>query len=154
MSHERQEHVSDKPFNAAPKAADTETTVWHAFQRSRQHYGSMPFLHIPEHCGGGPVDLTYDEMGTAVEATMEVYRRAGYGPGHHVALWLDSRGSFYLHWLTLNALGATVVPLGAELSVAEARLLLLRADIDLLVHLHERRSTAQEATGHLGDGLT
>jgi acyl-CoA synthetase (AMP-forming)/AMP-acid ligase II len=148
------EDVSDKPFRAAPTAADTETTVWDAFQRSRQHCGSMPFLHIPEHCGGGPVDLTYEEMGTAVEATMEVYRRAGYGPGHHVALWLDSRDSFYLHWLTLNALGATVVPLGAELSVAEARLLLLRADIDLLVHLPERSSTAREATAHVGDGLT
>jgi len=155
MSHARQDQVSDKLFSAAPRATDPATTVWDAFQCTRQQYGSMPFLHIPAYCSGGPVDLTYDEMGTAVEATMEVYRRAGYGPGHHVALWLDNRGSFYLHWLTLNALGATVVPLGAELSVAEARLLLLRADIDLLVHLHDRRSTAQEAaTAEAGDGLS
>jgi acyl-CoA synthetase (AMP-forming)/AMP-acid ligase II len=134
-------------------AADSETSIWDAFQGTREQYGNMPFLHIPEHCAGGLVDMTYEQMGTAVETTIEVYRRAGYGPGHHAALWLDNRGSFYLHWLALNALGATVVPLAAELSVAEARLLLSRADIDLLVHLPERRRLAQEATADVGKGL-
>ena len=120
-------------------------SIWEAFQLTRRHYGTQPFLHIPAHCSGGPVNLTYEEAGAAVAATQATYRRAGYGAGHHVALWLDNRATFYIHWLALNSLGATIVPLATESTLTEVRQLLIRADIDLLVHVPDRACAATQA---------
>ena len=45
--------------------------------------------------------------------------QAGYGHGHRVGLLLENRPAFFTHWLALNALGASVVPINAELQSAE-----------------------------------
>ncbi len=132
-------------------AFDDETTVYEAFAQTRDRWGGRPFLHIPAHCAGGQVDVTYEQAAEAITRIAAVYRRAGYGPGHHIALWLDNRADFYLHWLALNAIGATLIPLGAELTPEEAGDLLQRADVDLLIHLPERRDAADRAARRVGD---
>jgi acyl-CoA synthetase (AMP-forming)/AMP-acid ligase II len=123
-----------------------EASVYEAFEGTRRRSGARPFLHIPAHCGGGLVDLTYEQAGCAIERTIVGYRRAGYGPGYHVALLLDNRAEFYIHWLALNAIGAGVVPIGASLTAQEARYLLQHGDVDLVVHLPEFQAAAERAT--------
>jgi acyl-CoA synthetase (AMP-forming)/AMP-acid ligase II len=122
-----------------------DASVHEAFQRARGQHGDRPFLHVPAHCAGGLVDLTYEQAGTRIESIIAGYRHAGYGKGHHVALLLDSRADFYLHWLALNAIGATIVPLGADLAPEESSHVLQHGDVDLLVHLPERYVTAEHA---------
>ena len=46
-------------------------------------------------------------------------RAAGYGHGHRVGLLLENRPAFLFHWLALNALGVSVVPINAEMRSAE-----------------------------------
>lgn len=131
--------------SGAPREQADEVSVHGAFERTRRRCGARPFLHIPAHCAGGLVDLTYEEAGVAVERTIAGYRQAGYGRGHHVALLLDNRAEFYIHWLALNAIGATIIPIGAGLTPQEAAFLLQHGDADLLVHLPERRLAAEDA---------
>jgi acyl-CoA synthetase (AMP-forming)/AMP-acid ligase II len=132
--------------------SDDETTVYEAFIRAQERYGERPFLHIPAHCSGGPAELTYAQAAERVARLATVYREAGYGAGHHIATWLDNRADCYLHWLAVNAIGATFIPFGAESTLEEASYLLQRADVDLLVHLPERSGGAQHAVRSL-DGL-
>ena len=136
--------VSHPPKGVMSSGAD-EVSVYGAFERTRRRCGARPFLHIPAHCAGGLVDLTYEEAGVAIERTIAGYRQAGYGRGHHVALLLDNRAEFYIHWLALNAIGATIIPIGAGLTPQEADFLLQHGDADLLVHLPERRLAAEDA---------
>jgi acyl-CoA synthetase (AMP-forming)/AMP-acid ligase II len=121
------------------------SSVHEAFERTRSRWGDRPFLHIPAQCAGGPADLTYEQAGAAVERSIDGYRRSGYGCGHHVGLLLDNRAEFFVHFLALNAIGATVIPLSSELAPDEAAFLLGFADVDLLVHLPERRQFAERA---------
>jgi len=129
---------------------DDTTSLFDAFEETRRRHGDRPFLHIPAHCAGGLVDLTYAQVGEAVERTVSSYRDAGYGAGHHVALLLDNRADFYIHLLALNAIGATVIPLGAELAEQEAGYVLQHGDADLLVHLPERQAAAERAARPIG----
>ncbi len=127
-----------------------EAGVYEAFEGTRRRGGARPFLHIPAHCSGGLVDLTYEQAGCAIERTVTGYRQAGYGPGHHVALLLDNRAEFYIHWIALNAIGACVVPIGTSLTAQEAGYLLQHGDVDLVVHLPELQAAAERATHPLG----
>src|SRR5262249_10413500 len=90
-------------------------------------------------------DLTYDQAHAAVLRVVDAYRHSGYGRGHHIALWLDNRAEFHLHRLAINAIGATLVPLGADLALEELLYFLQHADVDLLIHLPERENLAGQA---------
>lgn len=131
-----------------------EASVHDAFDSTRRRCRDRPFLHIPAHCAGGRVDLSYEEAGVAVERAIVGYRQAGYGPGHHVGLLLGNRAEFYIHWLALNAIGAAVVPIGSSLTAQEASYLLQHGDVDLLVHLPEFHAAAERATHSVGSPAT
>ena len=95
--------------------SDTETTVHEAFERMRRLIPTNPFLHIPAGGASDVLELTYEQARSAVDAIIGAYRQAGFGRHHHVALVLESRADFYLHWLALNQIGATLVPIGSDL---------------------------------------
>ena len=125
--------------------ADTEATVHEAFASMRRLIPGNPFIHIPAVCPGGPQELTYEQTGTAVDRIARLYRDSGYGRGHHIALLLESRTDSYLHWLAVNCIGATLVPIGSDLVDAEISLLLEHGDVDLLVCLPARLPAAMRA---------
>jgi acyl-CoA synthetase (AMP-forming)/AMP-acid ligase II len=127
--------------------SDTDTTVHQAFERQRRTIPDHPFIHAPT--AAGSQDLTYAEAGSEVDNIVEWYRDAGYGAGHHIALLLESRPEFYLHWLALNAIGATLVPIGSDLVREEIRQVLELGDVDLLVCLPSRLANAQSSTSGL-----
>src|SRR5256885_6375584 len=54
---------------------------------------------------------TYGEVASITERLAARYREAGYGPGHRVALLLENRPEHFFHWLALNAVRASQVPL-------------------------------------------
>ena len=61
------------------------------------------------------------------------YREAGYGVGHRVGLMLENRPDFFFHWFALNGLGASVVPLNADLRPAELDYLMRHSELCLAV---------------------
>jgi acyl-CoA synthetase (AMP-forming)/AMP-acid ligase II len=111
--------------------------VAEAFRASVAAWGKRPFLHIlpstAQAYGEAPLELSYAEAGAAMEALAAIYHDADYGPGHRVGLMLDNRPSFFLHWLALNACGASVVPLNPDLRPAELDYLVAHSGLVLAV---------------------
>ena len=76
---------------------------------------------------------SYGEMRREVSDIRARFADAGYGAGHRVALLLENRPEFFSHWLALNALGVSIVPINPDLRPAELDYQLDMADVDLIV---------------------
>ena len=85
-----------------------------------------------------------------VAALKSAYEAAGYGHGHRVALLLENRPAFLFHWLALNALGCSVVPLHADLRAAELEYLLGHSESALAVALGGRVGDLKDAARAAG----
>src|ERR1700722_21016072 len=98
---------------------------------------SRDFLHVPAAACRGYADtaltLTYGEARARIDALAARLRAAGYGPGHRVALALDNRPEFFLYFLALAKVQASIVPLNAAMSVKELAYVIGHADVVLAV---------------------
>lgn len=101
----------------------TFDTVYAAFNASVIRWADRPFLHIPLVAASAysavPIDLTYAEAASLVSELSNKYPDHGLKVGHRVAMMLDNRADFILHYLAFNSLGVSVVPLNGEASVGE-----------------------------------
>lgn len=126
-------------------------TVWQAFADTAARFADAPFLHIPRQAtqayGGKPVDLTYAAAVHGVDDLARRYGAAGYGAGHRVALVLENRAEFFLHFLALNRVGAGAVPVNAEFSATEMRYVITHSDASLVVSLPEHVGRVREVLG-------
>lgn len=108
------------------------STVYAAFAESAKRSPNVAFICVPDSRNGGWREVTYGEAQQAVSARQDLYRRAGYGHGHSVAILLD-KAEFVLHFLALNALGCVVVPLNPDLKAGELRHQLVHADCEAVI---------------------
>jgi acyl-CoA synthetase (AMP-forming)/AMP-acid ligase II len=86
-------------------------SVFAAFERTAQRHGRKPFLDPP--------GLRYADCLGKVRELAALYGARGYGHGDRVALKLGNRPEFFLHFLALNSLGASIVPLNPDYRKAE-----------------------------------
>ena len=98
-------------------------TVYAAFERTAQRHGAKPFLH----------GTSYRESLQQIREIAARYRTQGYGAGHRVALLLPSGPDFLLHFLALNSLGASIVPLNPEYREAERAYILGHSEAGLVL---------------------
>ena len=114
-------------------------SVYDIFRTAAERHADGAFLHIPAQANAGyadgPIELTYGEADEQVARLRENYRRAGYGSGHRVALMLQNRPEFFLHWFALNGLGVCVVPVNHEMAVEEQAWIIDHSEACLLLHL-------------------
>lgn len=110
----------------------TADTVFGAFEQTARAHGAKPFLHVP-----GSPELTYREALGQVGAIAARYRARGWGAGHRVALLLENRPEFLLHFLALNAVRASVVPLNPDSRAAELEYVLGHSEAALVVTFPE-----------------
>src|SRR5512145_776807 len=93
-------------------------TVFEAFAETAQTAPGNVFLCAPPAPGRayhpGGVELTFGQTRQAVLALRDAYASAGYGHGHRVALLLDNRPEFFFHYLALNGLGVSIVPINPD----------------------------------------
>lgn len=94
--------------------------------------------------------ITYGGFHAEVAALSETYSAAGYGPGQRVGLLLENRPEFFRHWMALNAVGVSIVPINPDLKADEIAFQLRMASPDLVVALPER-SAALHASGYARD---
>jgi acyl-CoA synthetase (AMP-forming)/AMP-acid ligase II len=94
----------------------------------------------PEGC-----EWTYSEVAQKVEVVRRGYAGAGYGPGHRIGLLLDSRPEIVWHWLALNSLGASIVPLNPDYRAPELQYVLTHAEVDAVVVLPPRLAELERA---------
>jgi len=115
----------------------TAETVFDAFVATARAAPDNVFLCAPPAPGRAyhpdGVEFTYAQTLEAVLALREVYAAAGYGHGHRVALLLENRPEFFFHYLALNALGTSIVPVNPDYRHDEMLYQMDHSEADLAV---------------------
>ena len=113
-----------------------------AFAAAAGRRPDAPFLLAPASAGlaYAPEGFTiaYGAFKTDVDRLRAEYAAAGYGRGARVALLLENRPVFFLHWLALNALGVSIVPINPDVRPDELSFQLDLSQADLLVATPDR----------------
>ncbi|HEY3068655.1 MAG TPA: AMP-binding protein [Methylomirabilota bacterium] len=118
------------------------STVFDAFAATADANPDLAFLCVPPapertyHADG--VEFTYAQTRAEVLKCRRMYEEAGYGHGHRVALLLQNRPEFFFHYLALNALGCSVVPINPDYRHDEMRYQMEHSEADLAVVLTSR----------------
>jgi acyl-CoA synthetase (AMP-forming)/AMP-acid ligase II len=132
-------------------AAAKPNSMYEAFVATTARFGDRPFLNVlPETAttyGIAAGEITYREMLDAVQALAELYAAQGYGQGQRVGLLLQNRPEFYRHWLALNALGVSVVPINPDLRASELEYVVAHSEMAAAVAIPERMDDLRKATG-------
>lgn len=92
-------------------------------------HAAKPFLAMPS----WKVELTYMQALERAASAAARYRALGYGPGHRIALQLENRPEFLLHFLALNSLGVSVLPLNPEYRESELRYILEHSEASAVI---------------------
>ncbi len=128
--------------------------VYSFFAGTARMFPARPFFNVlPETAalyGIVSGDLSYRDATCAIEKLYSAYRDAGYGKGHRVGLLLENRPAFLLHWLALNRLGVSIVPINPDLRAAELTYLVEHSEMNLAVVLEARRQDVVAAGAACG----
>src|SRR3954467_3550403 len=117
-------------------------TVYQAFSATAAVAGDHVFLCAPPgadrayHPEG--VEFTYAATRGEVEHLRSAYASAGFGHGHRVALLLENRPEFFFHYLALNALGCSIVPINPDYRHDELLYHMEHSEADLAVSIAAR----------------
>ena len=133
------------------------STVYKIFCDGAARYPDQDFLHIPQaaarHYSASAIDLSYHQALTAVEQLRSQYLQAGYHSGHRVALLLQNRPEFLLHWFALNSLGASVVPINDEMAAEEQAYIINHSEAGVVLHLPDLGEQVESLKPLLGPAL-
>ncbi|WP_349368336.1 AMP-binding protein [Salinarimonas sp.] len=132
-------------------------TVHARFLDAAARFPERPFLNVlPETAAAYGIEageIAYADARARVEALRAAYAAAGWGAGHRVGLLLLNRPDFLLHWLALNALGASVVPINPDLRAAEQEYMIGHSEMDLAVAVPARAGELVAAAEAIGRSL-
>jgi acyl-CoA synthetase (AMP-forming)/AMP-acid ligase II len=114
-------------------AALSSATVAAAFDASVARYPEHDFLQVlPETAaafGLAARTWSYAEAATEVARLRAGYAAGGYGHGHRAGLLLLNRPEFLLHFIALNGLGVSVVPISPDWRSTELEYLIDHSEI-------------------------
>ncbi|MGB6308927.1 MAG: AMP-binding protein [Steroidobacteraceae bacterium] len=121
-------------------AADSgNQSISEVFEAAAAKHTSRDFLHVPAEASrdyaDGALTISYGEALAQVEVLASRLQAAGYGAGHRLAVALDNRAEFFLYFLALAKLRASIVPLNPAMSAAELAYVIGHADASLAVTL-------------------
>jgi crotonobetaine/carnitine-CoA ligase len=125
------------------------STVAQTFAATAAASGQHPFLIVPArldrdwHPEGQ--EIAYAAAAEAIARLRACYAAAGYGLGQRVALLLESRPEFFLHYVALNGLGAGIVPINPDYRQDEIAYLLDHSEAELAVVLPHRIADVRAA---------
>lgn len=129
----------------------TMYTVFSTFAATSDAAAFKPFLCVPARPDRAyfpdGVELSYGTIARQVCALRDLYRAAGFGHGHRACLLLENRPDFIVHWLALNGLGASIVPINPAYRAAEIAYLITHAEPDLIVTLADQKELQKALTG-------
>ncbi|MET3515088.1 acyl-CoA synthetase (AMP-forming)/AMP-acid ligase II [Pseudacidovorax sp. 1753] len=129
-------------------------TVYERFREGAQRRGDADFLYVEavtaRTYGIAAGATSWTCALAAVERLRAAYAAAGYGNGHRVGLLMENRPDSLLHWLALNALGVSTVPINLEMRAAELEYLVGHSEIVLAVVLPERLDAMRAAAKAAG----
>jgi crotonobetaine/carnitine-CoA ligase len=107
-------------------------SLFAAFYAVRARVPELSFLAEAATAGGR--QCSFEAVGAAVDARAGRYRAAGWGERHRVALGVGDHPRHFMHFLALNSLGVSIVPLNPDHLAAELRFVLQHARVGLAVY--------------------
>ncbi len=117
-------------------------TVYEAFEHTARTHPDLPFLCVPARSDRAwlpdGATFSYGQVLRDVQALRGHYARAGYHAGLRVATLLESRPEFFVHYLALNALGVSLVPVNPDYRHDELLYQMTHSDACLVVCLPDR----------------
>lgn len=133
---------------------DHTQSVSDVFAAACARFGDRPMLNIlpgtAQIYGITAGEITYAQAAARVTQWADALTAAGYGAGMRVALLLENRPDFFLIWLALNRLEASVVPINPDLRAAELEYLIGHAEPALIVSIPSRIVELQAAADAAG----
>lgn len=120
-----------------------DITIGEFWASAVTRWSDRPFLAVPPNPDRSYLragyEIAYGEADSEIRRLIEMYRSAGYGLGHRVAMLLENRPEHVLHRLALNSLGASIVPINPDYRPAETAYLLEHSEPALILTLGSRR---------------
>ncbi|MEH6526892.1 MAG: AMP-binding protein [Sneathiella sp.] len=117
-------------------------TVYGSFCETVKSFPENIFLCAPAYNNRAyhpeGMEILYAAASVEVERLKNVYRRSGYGSGHRIAYLLENRPEYLLHFLALNALGISVVPINPDYLHEEMLYQMDHSEADLIVTIASR----------------
>lgn len=119
------------------------------FFEAARRYADRPFLHIPSDTravyGLSTAGYTYEEARSAIEDLVQAYEGQGCGPGRRIGLALENRPDFFLHFLAVNKLGASALPLNCAMTPEELAFQISHSECELIVSTLAHRARLARA---------
>lgn len=129
-------------------------TVYDRFHQQAERCGGADFLYVEAVTAASyqiaPGPISWSSAARTVAQLRDAYAAAGYGHGHRVGLLMENRPAYLCHWLALNGLGVSVVPINVEMRAAELEYLIGHSEIALAVVLPERAEAIRAAARAAG----
>ncbi|MFK7996186.1 MAG: AMP-binding protein [Granulosicoccus sp.] len=134
--------------------AENICTVYEAFEACARKYPARPVLNVlpgtAEVYAIEPGEITYGDALSDINALATAFQTAGYTAGMRVALLLENRPEFFINWLALNKIGASVVPVNPDLRVSELEYLIGHSEPALIIAIETRHRELNEAVKTAG----
>lgn len=132
-------------------------TVRAAFDASAVEHAARAFLCVTpataEAYGISAGEIGYAQAAAEIARLAAAYGRAGFGHGHRAGLLLENRPDFLLHWIALNGLGISAVPINAEFRAAELDYLVAHSEMALAIAPSGRHADLEAAADRAGRPL-
>jgi acyl-coenzyme A synthetase/AMP-(fatty) acid ligase len=132
-------------------------TVYDLFAVTAARFADRPFLAVEPHTAQAydidAGEITYRAAKETVDALVDLYRGASYGHGQRVGIALQNRPDHFLHFLALNALGVSVVPLDIGQPATDLAFAIGHSDLVLVVTVPSARAHLADAVANSGKPL-
>lgn len=129
-------------------------TLWDALHAVAGDEPGLPCIIVPaqasRHYHPDGLEWTYGQVAVMTQQLITQYAARGWGRGHRVALLLENRPEFMLHFLALNALGAWVVPVNPDYRQDDLLHLFGHAEPDLVISVQHRCLLLEKVADLLG----
>jgi crotonobetaine/carnitine-CoA ligase len=124
-------------------------TLFDALDAAAVEFGGKAFLCIPARAERPYLpegaEWSFAQVRDMAAALSQRYRAAGWGPGHRVALALDNHPAHIVHFMALNRLGVSQVPVNPYYLRHELEYLLSHSEADMAVALPWNAARLAEA---------
>lgn len=94
-------------------------------------------------------EFTYGEVEQRVVDLMARYAAAGYGHGHRALILLENRPDYFFHFLALNGLGVSIVPVNPDYRLDEIVYQAETAEVDIVVGITGRMDELRAVAARL-----
>ena len=145
------------PVTSATANRMHNDSVAAAFEHTARLWPERPFLNVlPETADIYRLDAGAINYGSVLQQVLtlsDAFTAAGYTQGHRVLLLLENRPQFFIHWLALNRIGVSVIPVNPDLRLRELEYLIEHAQPALAITIPTHKTLLDSAASSVARDL-